>query len=191
MLESIYQAVRTIAVYLLFSSVLLGVLQESPYKPYVRLFTSLLLVLFMVRSVSFLSFDEKIEKIFEQAVKADDFSEKLERAQQAGQEKITEQLVEEVKKKVVVFLKEFGYKVLEIEIKLAQDYQIEEMKLELEYQKKDKNTKKETKFLDKQIDKKELKTALAEYFSVNQENIAIRIALSGGDAYGKMDRGAW
>ncbi len=104
-LASIYQAVRTIAVYLLFSSVLLGILQESPYKPYVRLFTSLLLVLFMVRSVSFLSFDEKIEHILEQAVEADDFSAKLQKAQQAGQEKITEQLIEEVKKKQSYFWK--------------------------------------------------------------------------------------
>ncbi len=191
-LASIYQAVRTIAVYLLFSSVLLGILQESPYKPYVRLFTSLLLVLFMVRSVSFLSFDEKIEHILEQAVEADDFSAKLQKAQQAGQEKITEQLIEEVKKKAIIFLEEFGYEVLDIEIKLAQDYQIEEMKLELKWKKQEKDsTGKEKNFLDKQMDKKELKIALAKYFSINQENIAIKIALAGGDAYGKMDRGTW
>lgn len=41
------------------------------------------------------------------------------------------------------------------------------------------------------MDKKELKIALAEYFSINQENITVKIALAGGDAYGKMDRGAW
>ena len=162
-LASIYQAVRTIAVYLLFSSVLLGILQESPYKPYVRLFTSLLLVLFMVRSISFLSFDEKIEHILEQAVEADDFSAKLQKAQQAGQEKITEQLIEEVKKKAIIFLEEFGYEILDIEIKLAQDYQIEEMKLELKWKKQEKDSiEKEKKFSDKQMDKKELKIALAE-----------------------------
>lgn len=168
-MTAIYQAVRVIAVYLLFSSVLLGILQESPYKPYVRLFTSLLLVLLIIRSISFLSLDADIERVLEQAVNADDFSVRLEQAEQAGQDKIQEQLIEEIKKKADVFLEGFGYNVLNIEIKLTQDYQIEEMELELQ-SKSDDSTDNST---NEEIDKEQLKMALAEYFSIEIENIAI------------------
>lgn len=174
-MASIYQAVRVIAVYLLFSSVLLGILQESPYKPYVRLFTSLLLVLLMVRAFSFFSLDADIEHILEQAVNADDFSTRLEQAQRAGEEQVEEQILKELKQKAAAFLEEFGYKVVEAEITLSYDYQIEAMELEI----------KKIKKSNRNEDREQIKTALAEYFSVKPENIVLR----GGGAYGQMDRG--
>lgn len=187
MLESIYQSVRVIAVYLLFSSVLLGILQESPYKPYVRLFTSLLLVLLMIRALSFLShlsLDTDIERILEQAVNADDFLLQLEEAEKTGVNRIQAQILQELKKKVVMIVEEFGYEVLEVEINLDEDkeqnYKINTIELEIE------------NIEENDIEaEQELKTALADCFSIEREDVMIKAALKvEGGAYGKMDRGS-
>lgn len=93
-LEMIYGAVRVIAVYLLFCSVLFGILPDSPFKQYVRLFAGLLLLLLFLHSFSVFSVDVSfdLEEVLEDSLHASEFKEKLERQEEASGEKITEEI---------------------------------------------------------------------------------------------------
>lgn len=93
-LEMIYGAVRVIAVYLLFCSVLFGILSDSPFKQYVRLFAGLLLLLLFLHSFSLFSADVSfdLEEVLEDSLHASDFKEKLERQEKASGEKIKEEI---------------------------------------------------------------------------------------------------
>ena len=95
----LYQAIRMIAVYLLFSSVLLGILKESPFKQYVRMFAGLLLVFMLVRPVFVRSPENAwhMETLLKQISEQTDFQERLWEADAYGIDKMEEIFCEEFK----------------------------------------------------------------------------------------------
>lgn len=163
-MEALYQAVRIIAVYLLFISVLLEILQNSPFKTYIRLFAGLLLVLLMVHAIiPFFFADFDMEVLMNQIVHTDDFMEQLEEAQKAGEEQMKENVLAEFTKELEVILERFGYTMKDVKIELFENYQIETIELILE-QKENSN------------ELEEVKEEIAAYFSIALENIVIQIS---------------
>lgn len=193
-MAGLYQAVRMIAVYLLFSSVLLGILQDSPFKHYVRLFTGLMMVLLVVRSFSFISVDMDIDlgRITEQAMDSDDFSARLLEAEEAGKDRLMERILQELQKKAEEFAQENGYELRDVEVELEKDYQIEEMRIELKEEQKTgadmegkqrEEAMKEAEAVGQEANRnsmendiENLKIKAAESFSIEPEAITIEIS---------------
>lgn len=96
-LAVVYQAVRVIAVYLLFCSLLLGILPDSVFKQYVRLFAGLLLLLLLLHSLSAVFSDLSVdfEEVLEKSAHAVDFEERLLESEKVGEEKIKEEILQQ------------------------------------------------------------------------------------------------
>jgi len=85
----IYPVVRTIAVYLLFLSVFMQLVENSPIKTYVHMFAGMMFVLLVAGALlRMFSLDFSMEDILIQAKEADRFYSRLEEAQEAGEEEL-------------------------------------------------------------------------------------------------------
>lgn len=85
----IYPVVRTIAVYLLFLSVFMELVKNSPIKTYVYMFAGMMFVLLVAGALlRMFSLDFSMEDILIQAKDADQFYSQLEKAQEAGEEEL-------------------------------------------------------------------------------------------------------
>lgn len=92
-MDTIYQAIRVIAVYLLLCSLLLGILPDSPLKQYVRLFAGLFLILLLLRSFfgSFLPTSFDMEEF-----NTGNFYEQLLDVEKTGEERLKEEILQQM-----------------------------------------------------------------------------------------------
>lgn len=162
-MSAIYPLIRILAVYLLFVSLLLGMLQDSPLKGYVQLFAGLFFILLAVRSFSGFLGNIDIENIFSEIKNTDDFSKELSDAGELGEDVLKQQVKKETEKKIREICKTQGYKLKESDITLKKNYQIKAIRITV----KEKN--KETKSGSVE----ELKKAIADCFLIGQEKISV------------------
>lgn len=179
-MTGLYQAVRVVAVYLLFSSVLLGILQESPFKNYVRMFCGLMMVLLLMRSFSFFSIDVDVDldRIMEQSAETDEFSARLLEAEEAGKDSLREKILQELQNKAEKFARENGYELQDFKVEMQENYQIEGIWMKLKERSEQQTETRHEALGEKQqmeADIEDLRKKAGESFSLEPEAVMIEI----------------
>lgn len=146
-MESLYEWIRNLVVYMILNTIIMNLLGNSSYKKYVSIASGMLLVLLVVSPImSLLKLDEQLDYFFETnsfAVEASDFKNSLQTMEQRQSEAIFSDYKERIKKKIEDMLSEEAVYVKKFNVAFQTDVesknfgQILWMSLELSQQKED------------------------------------------------------
>jgi stage III sporulation protein AF len=162
-MTAIYSFVRILAVYLLFVSVLLSILNNSPFQKYVQLFAGLFLILLAVRSFSSVFGEIDMEDLISKIEDMDDFSEQLSETQTVGEDFLKEEIQKEAEEKISELCENQGYRLRKAEIAVKEEYEIETIKIKVKRKKKEQGEE----------SLEELKNTITDCLGLKSENIII------------------
>ena len=156
----LYQSVRMLAVYLMFVSAVFGILQDSPFKTYARLFAGLFFVLFLARCLSGLT-KLDLDAVISKVQDAGSFEGELFEAGELGEDFLEDQIQAQAEEKLEGLCSECGYALKRLEIALTEDYQLKTIRMKV----------KELSEGDGNLER--LRESTAAYFLLGQEEIII------------------